>query len=44
MTIAELIQLLQERLTKHGDLPVFLSLYEGEFEIKVEVTKRPEVA
>ncbi len=40
MSITELIRMLQEELTTHGNLPVYLATPEGEFEPEVEVTAK----
>ncbi len=40
MSITDLIRVLQEELTEHGNLPVFLSMPEGEVEPDVEVTAK----
>jgi hypothetical protein len=44
MTITELIHALQAELAGHGNLPAFLSLFEGEFEQQIEVAAGPEMA
>ncbi len=40
MSITELIRVLQAELKEHGNLPVYLSASEGEFEPEVEVTAK----